>query len=143
VQVDSSDLAIPYIQQALKGDPTNKLYNGLLGLRLLDAGDFTGAIARFDAVIAADANDESGYRNDAVAYMRWGAKMKEAQKDAKVPDKSYLEKYKKAAEYLEKLTQLKPDDGDVWETLATAYANIGKTADAKKAMDKADSLKKK
>jgi tetratricopeptide (TPR) repeat protein len=143
VQVDSSDLAIPYIQQALKSDPTNKLYNGLLGLRLLDSGDFTGAIARFDAVIAADANDESGYRNNAVAYMRWGAKRKEAQKDAKVPDKSYLEKYKKAAENLEKLTQLKPDDADVWETLATAYANIGKTADAKKAMDKSDSLKKK
>ena len=57
-------------------------------------------------------------------------------------DKAYVEKFKTAVTYLERLTRANDKDPNVWDALATAYGNAGMFKEAKKAIEKADELRK-
>ncbi|MBI5215821.1 MAG: tetratricopeptide repeat protein [Ignavibacteriae bacterium] len=150
IQLKREKEALPFIQEAVKKDPSNKILQNNLGLLLMQTEDINGAIEHFNAALAVDQNFEDALRNIGVAYMRLGdIKKKEAEAKAdpkkkdKDIDKSYLEHFKKAAEHLDKLVKIKSDDANLWDALTTAYVNAGMIKEAQKAAAEADKLRKK
>ncbi len=150
IQLKREKEALPFIQEAVKKDPSNKILQNNLGLLLMQTDDITGAIEHLNAALSIDGNFEDALRNIGVAYMRLGdQKKKEAEAKAdpkkkdKDIDKSYLEKFKTAAEYLDKLVKIKSDDVNLWDALTTAYVNAGMIKEAQKAAAEADKLRKK
>ena len=61
-------------------------------------------------------------------------------KDAKA-ETGYVEYFKKAASYFERLTKVKPDDPNAWDFYASAAANAGMLKEAEAAIKKADDLR--
>ena len=148
IRIGKADEAKPMMRMALQKDPKNKLYLYNLGVLLMQGDSLQQAIQYFEAAIQDSSTYDLALRNCALAYMKIGDKMKqeasenEAKKKGK-GDKGYVEKFKKAALLLEQLTSIKNDDPIVWDALATAYGNAGMFKEAKKAIDKADALRKK
>jgi tetratricopeptide (TPR) repeat protein len=104
------------------------------------------AITRFENALKVDPKYEVALQNIGVAYMRVGDSLKQAAQSTdvkKIVDKTYLEKFKKATEYFEQLTAVKPDNPNAWDLLASAYANANMVKEAEDALKKADALRKK
>ncbi len=150
IRVGKAEDAKPAMREALTKDPTNKVYLYNLGVLLMNSDSLKESIQNYDAALTIDDKYEEALRNRAVAYMKIGQKLKDAvdasadakDKDKEV-DKSYIQDFKEAAKSLERLTEIKPDDAPLWDALATAYGNAGMYKEAKKAIEKADALKKK
>ncbi|MBI5475130.1 MAG: tetratricopeptide repeat protein [Ignavibacteriales bacterium] len=146
VRIGKANEAKPYIREAIAKDPENKIYQYNLGVLLMQTDSLEEAITHFEAALQADPNYDVALQNIGVAYLRLGDKLKQATQggDAKKKeDKTYLEKFKKAVGYLEKLTELKKEDAGVWDLMASAYANANMLKEAKAAIEKADALRKK
>jgi len=146
VRLGKANEAMPYIREALKQDPNNKIYQYDLGVLLMQTDALDEAISYFDNALKIDPKYEVALQNIGVAYMRVGAKMKEASQstDAKqTTDKKYIEKFKKATEYFQQLTDVKPEDPNAWDLLASSCANANMVKEAKDALEKADALRKK
>jgi tetratricopeptide (TPR) repeat protein len=168
IETGKSADAIPMMEEYLKNDPDNKVFQNNLGLLLMQVGQkqgndeekesveqlksmierLTKATDHFDAAVKTDSSYEDGLWNGAVAYMRLGEKMKklaEATADPKnkeKSDKSYVQKFLVAITLTERLTSIKPDDTRYWTGLGTAYANAGKAKEAQAAFNKADKIGK-
>ncbi len=147
IKLGKANEAIPLMQEALSKDPNNKLYHYNLGVLQMQANDYPKAIEHFEATLKADPNYDAALQNIAATYMKRGderkkAAMAAAEAKKKDVDKSYLEDFKKAAEYLEKLIGIKPDNAELWDYLGSAYANAGDLKKAQEALKKADSLRK-
>ena len=146
VRSGKADEAKPSIRAALMKDPDNKVYNYNLGVLLLQTDSLKEAISYFEKALAADANYEPALQNIAVTYMKLGDRIKKAAQEAdskKKADKSYLDHFKKAAEYFLRLTALKPEEANYYDYLASAYANAGDVKKAEAAIKKSDEIRKK
>lgn len=139
--------AKPYMREALAKNPENKIYNYNLGVLLMQTDSLEEAIRHFDLALQVDPVYDVALQNAGVAYMRWGDRIKQAQQTGdikKLPDeKPYIEKFKKAIEYFKRLTEVKPEEPNAFDLLASAYANANMVNEAKQALEKADSLRKK
>ncbi|HUN65613.1 MAG TPA: tetratricopeptide repeat protein [Bacteroidota bacterium] len=138
--------AKPTIREAIAKEPGNKLNHYNLGVLLMQTDSLTTAIKEFEAALAIDPKYDVALQNCAVAYMKLGDKVRKANQDAgskKDPDKSYIDSFKKAAGYFETLTAIKPGDPNLWDSLASAYANAGMVKKAEEAIKKADAIRKK
>jgi len=148
IRIGRAPEAKPIMQVALQKDPSNKIYLYDLGVLLMQGDSLDEAIAYFEKALAIDENYEEALRNCALAYMKVGQKLKDAvaasadakNKDKNV-DKSYEAPFKHSVKLLEKLTIIKPADPNLWDALATAYGNAGMYKEAKKSIEKADSLR--
>lgn len=146
VRIGRANDAKPYIREAISKDPANKVYQYNLGVLLLQTDSLEEAVTHFEAALSADPNYDVALQNIGVAYLRLGEKHKlatQGQDVKKKDDKTYLEKFKKAVSYFEKLTEIKKDDAGVMDLLASAYANANMLKEAKDALEKADALRKK
>ena len=63
-------------------------------------------------------------------------------KEIEAKKKQETEFYKQAVPYLEKASELKPDDASVWNNLGVAYVNIGEEKKGKEAFDRSEALQK-
>jgi len=146
VRSGKAEEAKPSIRTALQKDPNNKVFNYNLGVLLLQTDSLREATPYFEKSLEIDPNYEPALQNLAVTHMKLGDRMKKATQDAgskKEVNKAYVEHFKKAAGYFERLTTLKPDDANYWDYLASAYANADMVKDAKKALEKSDEIRKK
>ncbi len=138
--------AMPGIRAAIQKDPNNKVNYYNLGVLLLQTDSLQAAIEQFEHALQIDKDYDIALQNAAVSYMKLGDKIRKANQEAgskKEVDKSYVEDFKKAAGYFERLTELKQDDPNYWDYLASAYANAGMVKKAEEAIKKADALRKK
>ncbi len=138
--------AKPYMREAIAKNPTNKIYQYNLGVLLMQTDSLEEAISHFESALDADPVYDVALQNTGVAYMRLGDRIKQAAQAGdvkKVDNKFYIEKFKKASEYFKRLTVVKPEDSNAYDLLASAYANANMVAEAKEALEKADSLRKK
>ncbi len=145
VRIGKANEAKPYIREAIAKDPMNKIYQYNLGVLLMQTDSLEEAITHFDAAIQQDPMYDVALQNIGVAYMRLGDKMKQAAQNTdlkKETDKTYLEKFKKAVGHFEKLVEIKKDDPNSWDLLASAYANANMLKEAKGALEKSDALRK-
>lgn len=146
VRLGKANEAKPYIREAIEKDPNNKVYQYDLGVLLMQTDSLDEAITRFENSLKVDPKYEVALQNIGVAYMRVGDKLKQAAQTTdvkKIVNKTYLEKFKKATEYFEQLTTVKPDNPNAWDLLASAYANADMVKEAEDALKKADALRKK
>ncbi len=146
VRSGKAEEAKPSIRAALQKDPSNKVYNYNLGVLLLQTDSLKEGVPYFEKALEADPSYEPALQNVAVSHMKIGDRMKKAAQEGgskKVTDKSYIEHFKKAASYFQKLTELKPDEANYWDYLASAYANADMVKDATMAVKKSDEIRKK
>ena len=134
--------AVPLIREAITKDPQNKVFQNDLGLLLMQTEEFEEATQHFEAAIATDPTYEDALWNGAIAYMKWGDKVKKTAGE-NADAKDYVPKFKSAVKLTEKLVALKKDEAKYWEGLGTAYANAGMTKEAQKAYEQAAALEKK
>ncbi len=140
-----ADDAKPLIREAVEKDPTNEVYQYDLGVLLMQTDSVEAAIPHFEAALQKKPDYDVALQNLAVAYLKIGDSMKKAAQaeGVKGTNQAYIEKFKKAAEYFERLCQVKPDVAAYWDYLASAYANANMVKEAKDAIKKADDLRKK
>ncbi len=143
IESDRAKDALPLIREAVAKDPKNKTFQNDLGLLLMQTNEFEEAVQHFEAAIASDENYEDGLWNGAVAYMKWGDKIKKDGGGADADPKTYVPKFKSAVKLAEKLVGIKKDVAKYWEGLATAYANANMKDEAQKAFQQAEALQKK
>ncbi len=146
VRVGRANEAKPFIREAIVKDPTNKVFQYDLGVLLMQTDSLNEAITHFENALKVDPNYEVALQNIGVTYMRVGDKMKQAAQSTDMKkniDKSYVEKFKKASEYFKRLSEVKPNDTNAFDLLASAYANSDMVKEAEEALEKADSLRKK
>ena len=75
-------------------------------------------------------------------YYNWGVDIiKEANVKGEDTD-AFKEKFNRAQPLLEKVSEMKKDDPQVWETLGTIYARMGQQDKAMKAFERADKIRK-
>ncbi len=141
--------AMPYMEAAIKnapaGDTTAKVYQYNMGVLLLQTDEIEPAIQHFDAALKLDPSYEPALQNMAVAQMKLGDKMKKEAQAKESKDKSYIQHFKDAAGYFEKLINLNDqtkNNPDYWDYLGSAYANANMIKEANAAIKKADELKK-
>ena len=140
------DVAIDAFKAGVQQDPENKYYRYNYGVLLLGNKDYKDAEEQFLKAIDIDPEYQNAVYNLAVTYVKWGADLnKEAIASgdtASSNSKVYMEKYKKALPYLEKVVNMKGDDASMWELLGRVYTILGNQDKAKSAFDKADQLRK-
>ncbi len=147
IRIGKANEAKPYIREAVATDPTNKVYQYNLGVLLMQTDSLEEAITHFEVALKTDPDYDVALQNIGVAYLKIGDKMKQSAQQnqdlKKDVDKSYLDKFKKAVSYLEHLVEIKKEDPNAWDLMASAYANANMLKEAKGALEKADSLRKK
>lgn len=149
VKLNRTGEAKPYMYEAIAKDPGNKILHFNVGVLLMQGDNIDSikaAITHFDAALQSDPNYEPALQNIAVCNVKIGSELKQAAINSGAKensDKSYIPYFKKAAEYFQRLTVLKPAESKYYDALATAYANAEMTKEARKAFEKADALRKK
>jgi len=140
------EVAIDAFKAGVKQDPENKYYRYNYGVLLLGNKDYKSAEEQFLKAIDIDPDYQNAIYNLAVTYVKWGADLNKEAVDSgdttSANSKLYMEKYKKALPYLEKVVQMKGDDASMWELLGRVYTILGNQTKAKEAFDKADQLRK-
>ena len=136
------DVAMDAFKEGVAKDPSNKTYRYNYGVLLLGDKQFENAIKEFKAALKLDPDYLNAKYNLGVAYIKWGAAIRDdAVSNGKEDDTSYLDKFKAALPYLEEYLAAKPDDVTIWELLGKVYAYLGMTEKSKEAYQKADQMK--
>ncbi len=147
IKVGRAPEAIPLMEEGLKRDPKNRDYHYNLGVLLMQSGKFPEAIGHFDAALDADPKYDFALQNAGTANLKIADEMKRAAQtdDPKKAglNKGYVEYFKKAASYFQRLTEIRPDDPNAWDFYGAACANGGMLKEAEAAIAKADALRKK
>jgi tetratricopeptide (TPR) repeat protein len=147
-----ADKAEGLTRDAVKRDPSNKLFHYAYGVFLLKKEKFTEAIAEFSEALKIDPAYGDAKYNLGVAYLNWGVSIKQEndrkaeleKKGSKVTkeDTSYKEKFKASLPYLEESAQLRSEDAALWMQLGRLYAILNMPDKSKGAFEKADKLNK-
>ncbi|HLF13542.1 MAG TPA: tetratricopeptide repeat protein [Bacteroidota bacterium] len=147
IKVERAPEAIPLMEEGLKNDPHNRDYHYNLGVLLMQSGKLPEAIGHFDAALEVDPKYDFALQNAGSANLKIADEMKRAaprdESRTAVSKKEYVEYFKKAASYFERLTAVRPDDPNAWDFYGSACANAGLLKEAEAAIKKADELRKK
>ncbi len=149
-----TDKAIAAYERALQKAPSNPdlLFN--YAALLLKKGEFERAAETFKSLLKDNPDDYDAVIAVADAFLQVAEKFtKEANKLETEDDtanreeieklrKTAKEFYAKAVPYLEKATQLKPDNRNIWFNLGVAYIHLGEREKGEAAFKKADELEK-
>ncbi|MBI4418670.1 MAG: tetratricopeptide repeat protein [Ignavibacteriales bacterium] len=143
IQTDRLTEAIAEYEQATATESTNKLNQYVLGVLYRSSGNYEKAVTRFHEALGLDSTFADALFDLGATYYNWGVEIMRSAEDKGVSTSEHKEKFKQALPYIERVSEVKPDDVQVWETLGTIYAQIGLQDQALKAFDRADSLKAK
>lgn len=133
--------AISIFQIQVQNDPTNKQNHYVLGVLYRSAGKFNEAILAFQEALKINPNFSDAIYDVGATYYNWGVDIIRDAEEKGEETKAFLEKFEKALPYMEKVTEQKKDDPQIWDTLGTIYARLGKTDKATKAFEMSDKLR--
>jgi len=152
-----SEKALEAYNRAIAANPTDKDMYFNLGRLFFVRKDYDRAIENFKKVLEFDPNDFEAVFNIGNAYLNKADSLFKQRQEiigdrTEIPKADYekLEKiyevekgyYEKALEFLEKASELQPDNASVWNNLGIIYVRIGEKEKGKEAFDKADQLMK-
>ncbi|MEX2117680.1 MAG: tetratricopeptide repeat protein [Bacteroidota bacterium] len=141
VQANRIQEAIAEYERAVELNPGDKQNQFILGVLYRSAGDYEKAVARFSEAYALDPAYTDALFDLGATYYNWGVDMMRLADEKGEPSMAHKEKFKLALPHIEKVSELKPDDIQVWETLGTIYAQLGMQEKALAAFDRADKLR--
>ncbi|CUU00564.1 Tetratricopeptide repeat-containing protein [Candidatus Kryptobacter tengchongensis] len=152
INAGRSDEALEAFRASVEAQPGNKYFHYNYGVLLLKAEQFEDAIREFKAAVDLDPNYKEAIYNLGASYVNWGVKLKQQAEDLALKqnleeqakyEAMAKEKFKQALPYLERLTEIEPDDIFIWELIGKIYANLGEVEKAEQAFKKADELRNK
>lgn len=141
IDADRINEAISTFQVQVQAEPTNKQNRYVLGVLYRSAGKFDEAIKEFQEALKIDPNFADAVYDIGATYYNWGVDIIRDAEEKGVETKAYLEKFEKALPYMEKVSEQKKEDPQIWDTLGTIYARLGKTDQATKAFEMSDKLR--
>jgi hypothetical protein len=106
------------------------------GVAFEGTGDYASAIEQYKLglpkVEKGSANYEIVIYDLGVAYLKWGEKIRDENKDKNPDDKSFQEQYKLALPYLEELSKSTSKDNQLlaYRLLVQVYGNLGMNTEA-------------
>ena len=135
---------------AVANDPNNKNNHYILGILYREDGQFQQAIDEFNAALTIDPAFSDAQYDSGATLFNWGVDLlrkEEAKADNKGeikvdPNAEYKKKFEAALPYLEKVSLVKKDDPQIFETLGKIYARLGQQDKATKVFNNADWLRK-
>lgn len=156
ISANKASVAMETFKAGVEKDPGNQYYRYNYATLLLQAADADKAAGGYDKAIAEyqqsvdqftkavdiDPKYHSAVFNLGVAYVKWGTALREKADKENKENPEYKNKYQQALPFLQKVTELKPDDPIAWETLAKVYAVLGMSKESLDAYAKADKLRK-
>ncbi|MEP0821377.1 MAG: tetratricopeptide repeat protein [Ignavibacterium sp.] len=135
--------AVTEYERVVSGDPTNKDNLYVLGVLYRSSGNYQKAVDSFSKAYKVDPEFTDALFDLGATYYNWGVDLMRAAEEKGDATNQHKEKFKDALPYIEEVSKRRPDDVQVWETLGTIYAQLGRQDDALKAFDRADELKAK
>jgi len=141
ISANKMDVAMETFKAGVEKSPENPFYRYNYGTLLLQANKYEPAEEQFKKAIEIDPEYHNAIYNLAVTYVKWGTTLREKADEAGVDNPEYKNKYNQALPLLKRVTELKPEDAAVWETLAKVYAVLGMNQESKDAFEKADQLR--
>ncbi len=141
VQSDRITEAIGEYERVTKANPDNKVNHYILGVLYRSAMNYEAAVVEFETAYKLDPTYSDALFDLGATYYNWGVEIMRAADERGEPTQEHKEKFKQALPYIEKVSEEKKDDVQVWETLGTIYAQLGMQDKAIKAFDKADAIR--
>lgn len=142
IQADRISEAVAEYEQAVEDDPEDKQNQYILGVLNRSTGNYEKAVACFSKALELDSEFTDALFDLGATYYNWGVDMMRSAEEKGQASTAHKEKFSQALPYIERVSEQKPDDAQVWETLGTIYAQLGRQDDAMKAFGKADELRK-
>ena len=143
VESNRIEPAVREFEKVVATDTTNNKTNRfILGVLYRTIGKYDEAIGQFKEANKVDPNDCEVLFDIAATYYNWGVDMIRVADEKNEQSEAYKAKFQAALPYMEKVTECKKDDVNVWETLGTVYARLGMQDKAMKAFDQADKIRK-
>ena len=141
IEANRIEPAVREFEKAVAADPS-KTNHYILGVLYRTLGKFDEALKEFKEANRLDPNDCEVVFDIAATYYNWGVDMIKIAEEKSETNDAYKEKFQAALPYMEKVTECKKDDANVWETMGTIYARLGQQDKAMKAFDQADKIRK-
>jgi tetratricopeptide (TPR) repeat protein len=142
VESNKIEPAVREFEKAVADDPKSKTNHFILGVLYRTLGKFDEAISSFMRANEIDPNDCDVLFDIAATYYNWGVDMIKTSEEKGDQSDTYKAKFQAALPYMEKVSECKKDDPNVWETMGTIYARLGMQDKAMKAFEQADKLRK-
>ena len=142
VESNKIEPAVREFEKAVAADPANKTNHFILGVLYRTISRFDEAIAAFKQANTIDPNDCEVLFDLAATYYNWGVDMIRVSEEKGDQSEAYKAKFQAALPYMERVSECKKDDPNVWETMGTIYARLGMQDKAMKAFDQADKIRK-
>ena len=141
IEANRIEPAVREFEKAVASDPS-KTNHYILGVLYRTLGKFDEALKEFKEANRLDPNDCDVVFDIAATLYNWGVDMIKIADEKSDTTSAYKEKFQAALPYMEKVTECKKDDANVWETMGTIYARLGQQDKAMKAFDQADKIRK-
>jgi len=141
IEANRIEPAVREFEKAVVSDPS-KTNHYILGVLYRTIGKFDESLKEFKEANKLDPNDCEVLFDIAATYYNWGVDMLKVAEEKNEPNDAYKEKFQAALPFMEKVTECKKDDYNVWETMGTIYARLGQQDKAMKAFDQADKIRK-
>jgi tetratricopeptide (TPR) repeat protein len=142
VESNKIEPAVREFEKAVAADPASKTNHFILGVLYRTINRFDEAVASFKRANAIDPNDCDVLFDIAATYYNWGVDLIRAAEDKNEQSEAYKAKFEAALPFMERVSECKKDDPNVWETMGTIYARLGMQDKALKSFDQADKIRK-
>jgi tetratricopeptide (TPR) repeat protein len=124
VESNRLDEAVSVFKLAVENNPS-KINHYIYGVLLMNNGKFDDAIAQYKIVIEMDPTYTDAYYNLGSLYYNWGARLYNTALEKGEDSPEAKEKFNMSLPFLEKVTELRPDDSQIWQTLYRVYVQLG------------------
>jgi len=141
VGANKIDVAMDTFKASVEADPNNQYFRYNYGVLLLNANRYEEAEEQFTKALEIDPEYENAIYNIGVTYVKWGTQINEDAEKQGIISEDYKQKYELALPYLERVVELDPTNGQMWEILGKVYSVLGMQDEAANAFDKADQLR--
>lgn len=143
VESNRIEPAVKEFEKVVATDTTNNKTNRfILGVLYRTIGRFDDAVGQFKEANRLDPNDCEVLFDIAATYYNWGVDLIRISDEKNEQSEAYKAKFEAALPYMEKVSECKKEDVNVWETMGTIYARLGQQDKAMKAFDQADKIRK-
>jgi tetratricopeptide (TPR) repeat protein len=137
------DIAIANYEKLAKENPKNKTFEYNLGALYLSSKKYEPAIEHFKKVTEIDPNDANVLYNLYAVYNNWAIRTKDEKSTLEKEDTTYLEILKQGLPYIQKLSELKPENVDYIDISRNLYAIFQKKSELEKLFEKLKGLEAK